>query len=139
MNKAFEDSMKRAAELVQKIIHAHIEEYYAEYDPIRYERTEQFLHSCVTSDVYRRGDVFCVEIYIDYDHMYYKISNPWQVVDWANRGLHGGYDNKELGVSQPFSHFWDDAMEEIIPDKAMLIQNFIKWLEEKTGAKVEAR
>lgn len=139
LNKALEENLKRAAELIQQIIHAHIEEYYNEYEPEKYERTKQFLHSCVTSEVYKKGKNFCIDIYIDYNHMYYKISNPWQVVDWANRGMHGGYDNEQLGISQPFSHFWDDAMDEIIIDKTLVIEEFIKWLEEKTGSKVEAR
>lgn len=131
IQKKIETNLIRSGELIQSIINEFIQAYYDEYDPDVYDRTNQFLHSCVVSDIYRKGESFCIDIYINYNSMYYKISNPWQVVNWANRGLHGGYDHAELGVSEPFSHFWDDAEATMFDGAPTELTAFVQWLESR--------
>lgn len=129
VQKTIENNLIRSGELIQGIIREFIQIYYNEYEPEQYDRTEQFLNSCTVSKIYKKGDNYCIDIYINFNNMYYKLSNPWQVVNWANRGLHGGYDNVQLGVSTPFSHFWDDAMSAIFNGAPTELIAFVKWLE----------
>lgn len=122
------------SEVCNNVINAYIEDYYEEYEPEYYRRTYQFMMSCVRSDVYKEGNYHHVDIFIDYHNLHYKIKNPLVIVEWANQGLHGGLD-----VTEKKSHFWDDAINVLIPDEAILINNFIYWLEKNTGCEVIAR
>lgn len=141
ITNTFESTLEAVAVLIQEIIKEHIREYYSEFDPEYYIRTNQFLNSCVRSDMYIRNGKPCIDVYINYNNIYYEVESPWQVINWANRGLHGGYDPnvRNEGLNYRYSHFWDDAMDEITPSNSEVIQNFIKWMTEKTGVKIEKR
>ena len=117
------------------IITDFIQHYYDEYDPSSYDRTYQFLDSCVNSHVSKEGNKYVIDIFIDYHNLKYSIRNSKQVVEWANQGLHGGYD-----VVDDHSHFWNDAMYSLKEDeKCILIKDFVKFLEQRTGCKARMR
>lgn len=100
-------ALDKTADYVKSVIDGFIREYYHDYpDPKQYERTWQFLNSCVKSQVLKTSTGYEVEIYIDTDSLNYKDATGAEVATWANKGLHG---SKELGSGE--SKFWDQSME----------------------------
>lgn len=118
------------------IITEFIEEYYDEYTyPNWYRRTFQFLDSCVNTSAIKRGNRYEVDIFIDWRNLHYKIRDSKQVIEWANEGLHGGYDLVDTELN-----FWDDAMVELTEEtKGVLVRDFVKFLEQRTGCKARVR
>lgn len=116
------------------VITEFIQKYYDEYDPSSYRRTFQFLDSVVNSKVFTEGGKYIVDIYIDWQNIHYKYSDTKQIIEWANEGLHGGYD-----VTDEKSHFWDDAMTSLKDsEKSDIVRSFINFLRKATGCKVRS-
>lgn len=132
-------TLTEGAEYIQMLITSFISQYYWEYYPKRYDRTGQFLESCVRSEIYFEGKSAFIDIYIDYQDLHYKIKNPYQVVKWANQGLHGGYDpnvdHPEIFVR--YTHFWDDAMEVLDEGRDQILEDFVEWIKDSVGCDVE--
>ena len=65
-------------------------------------------------------------VYIDYDSMdnYYNATG-YEVVSWANQGLHGGLD---VGNNTP--HVWDDTIRTTITN-GELLKLAIEYLKSK--------
>ena len=107
---------------VWKLINDSIEQYYDNYEPSRYEREYQFFKSCIKTNPKWHGDEVEIEVYIDSESMVYRPKKEEQerpsgkqVVDWANRGLHGGLDvNDDHKV-------WDDPISEL--DRGQIFAN----------------
>lgn len=101
-----------ARDIINECIQETIDEYYLEYTPNQYERSERFLNSLVKTKVVKIGNVLKCEIKIDEDYLnyqYYADGKPTvtglDVVTMANSHSHGGiYDDD-------FSCFWEDAIE----------------------------
>lgn len=113
-NKAYE-SLIRAQGVVYEIIHDVIVQFYEDYDPILYERTEQLLNSLVKGRVYPSSKGYMVDIYFDLSSLNYVTGNQptgEQVMAAASQGLHGaiGADllyvegNRGVGV-------WKDSLK----------------------------
>ena len=114
---------------VKKKIEEFIKYYYQEYTPEQYTRVWNFLNSVVKTDVYKKGNTWCAEVYIDTSITY---KNGWTMEGTAiqaNEGWHGWYHAVQVGDS----HFWDDAMEEI--HSTEFISKFAGFLRSK-GLKV---
>ena len=82
----------KAQEQVYKIIDIYVQRFYADYDPIMYERTYQLLHSLVKSDIRSTGNGYEAYVYFDFNSLNYLTgSNPSgkQVIDAAAYGGHG--------------------------------------------------
>ncbi len=112
----------KLAEGVKNTIEEFIKFYYQEYTPEFYSRVWNFLNSVVRTDVYKNGNAWCAEVYIDTSITY---DNDWTMrgtTEYANEGLHG---NIKVGDS----HFWDDAMEEIHSPE--FINRFADFLKSK--------
>lgn len=142
IKESMEKSIVECGNVIKELITAFITDYYFEYQPEYYDprigdRTYQFLNSCMCSDYYWKGDTCCMNIYINYQDLHYRLDNPYKVIEWANAGTHGGYTNVQLGVSRPFSHFWDDAMEALNENKTNVVEDFIKYIKEIIGCDVE--
>lgn len=78
---------------VEEIINGFLQEYYMEYapSPDGYERTFQFLHSVVKSNIKGTNNGFLAYVYIDYDRLNYKDWTGYEVVYNAGiQGEHGG-------------------------------------------------
>lgn len=119
LNKALQPVMKgmvdKMAERVYETLNYFLEDYYAGYDPVSYQRTKDFLFSAIKVDAqpYKGGVRACV--YIDTDAMNsYRNVSGYQVAKWANEGLHGGM---EVGHR---SHVWDDTMDETVNNGELL-------------------
>lgn len=99
----------KMADGVKRTIEEFIKFYYQEYTPEFYSRTWEFLNSVVKTDVVKRGNSWCAEVYIDTSITY---DNGWTMrgtAEQANEGWHGWHHGVQVGDS----HFWDNAMEEI--------------------------
>lgn len=133
MNNALGNSIATMSQVCENIIDEFIEIYYDEYDPTSYRRTEQFLLSCLKTDVYKFSGKYYADIYIDYEDLHYKL-NGLVIVEWANEGLHGGYDV----IDDSEKHFfWDESWDKI--NRKILVQSFYQWFSKKTGCKVTVR
>ena len=49
-------ALAKAQERVYKIIDLYLQRFYADYDPVWYERTGRLLHSLVKSDIIQEGN-----------------------------------------------------------------------------------
>lgn len=132
MDKVLVNAMQTMTEACYNIVHEFLELYYDEYDPEHYRRINQFLESCVTTNVYRFNGNYYADIFIDYENLHYKLREPKLVVEWANEGLHGGYD-----VTAIHHHFWDEAWDKL--NRRILVQNFIRYFEKYTGCELRVR
>lgn len=86
-----QSALLKAQERIYEIIKRFLDEFYREYDPIVYERTNQFLNSLVRSRIVPDGKGYKAEVYFDLDYIYYTGSNPTgeQVMQAADYGRHG--------------------------------------------------
>lgn len=84
-------ALERSQNQVYKIIDLYLNRFYADYDPILYERTYKLLHSLVKSNVRPEGKGFVAEVYFDLDYLYTTGAKPSgeQVMDAAAYGGHG--------------------------------------------------
>ena len=101
---------------VYETLNYFLQEYYSSYSPKSYRRQYDFLRSAVKVEPkVVRGKVIA-SVYIDYESMddYYEASG-YQVVNWANQGLHGG-----LNVGNNTPHVWDDTMDETVKNGELL-------------------
>ena len=85
------DALFKAQGEVYRIIKRFLDQFYKEYDPVMYERTNQFLNSLVRSRVVPDGKGYKAEVYFDLDYIYRTGSYPTgeQVMQAAEYGRHG--------------------------------------------------
>lgn len=82
----------KAQEKVYKILDLYMQRFYADYDPVMYERTYQLMHSLVKSDIAFTGNGYEAEVYFDMSKLNYltgRQPSGEQVVDAAAYGGHG--------------------------------------------------
>lgn len=105
----------KMAERVYETLNYFLNDYYTDWTPDSYKRTEDFLRSAVRikAKPYKGG--VKASVYIDYDSMdSYVNATGYQVAKWANQGLHGG-----LSVRHK-PHVWADTMENMINNGSLL-------------------
>lgn len=114
------------AERVYETLNYFLQEYYSSYNPKSYRRQYDFLRSAVKVEPKIVKDKVIASVYIDYENLddYYEASG-YDVVNWANQGLHGGLDT---GSNTP--HVWDDTMDETI-NNGELLKLAIQYLKSK--------
>ena len=113
------DMMKMVDVMATKVyetLNYFLQEYYSSYSPKSYRRQYDFLRSAVKVEPKIVRNKVVASVYIDYESMddYYEASG-YQVVNWANQGLHGGLD-----VGNNTHHVWDDTMEETVKNGELL-------------------
>ena len=131
------------AEDTQQEIRKYLEEYYREYNPLRYvPRTDQLLNCCKIGQVKKNGNGLSIEVYLDVDSLHYTAegADPYKSLVSANSGLHGGWNPSDISAGQvpwnPISsndgsrhgsgtQIWEKPMEELI-DNGKLIELFKK-------------
>ncbi len=119
----------KMADEVKKKIEEFIKYYYDEYSPEFYTRVWNFLNSVVKTEVYKKGNNWYAEVYIDTSITY---KNGWTMEGTAiqaNKGWHGWHHSVKVGDS----HFWNDAIKEIHSPE--FIHKFADFLRNK-GLKV---
>ena len=85
-------ALARTQEQVYKILDIYMQRFYADYDPVWYNRTYQLMKSLVKSDIKSTKNGYEAYVYFDIDGLSYTTgSKPSmeQVVDAAAHGGHG--------------------------------------------------
>ena len=90
-------ALERSQNQVYKIIDLYLNRFYADYDPVLYERTYKLLHSLVKSDVVLTGNSYKAEVYFDLDYLYTTGAQP-SGEDVMFEASHGGHGAKGLKV-----------------------------------------
>ena len=113
-DKAY-DALRNAQTVVYDIIQDFLEQFYADYDPSLYERTEQLLRSLVKGDIRPSAKGYVADVYFDFSSLNYVTGNQptgSQVMEAAAQGLHGA-----IGVDLLYVHgntgvgIWNDALQ----------------------------
>lgn len=103
------------ADRVYETLNYFLLDYYAGYEPSSYQRTKDFLFSTMKVDAEPYKGGVRASVYIDYNSLNsYKNVSGYQVVSWADQGLHGGMevDHKP--------HVWQDTMDETVNNGELL-------------------
>lgn len=89
--KKSRNALAKTQEKVYKILDLYLQRFYADYDPVWYDRTYKLLHSLVKSDVKQKGNSITAEVYFDLGYIYETGSKPSgeQVMNVAAYGGHG--------------------------------------------------
>lgn len=121
-----EGMVNQMAERVYQTLNYFLQDYYNSYSPEYYRRQYDLLRSAVKVEPKQIGNSVVASVYIDYDSMdnYYDTTG-YQVVSWANQGLHGGLD---VGKGTP--HVWDDTIDNTITN-GELLKLAIEYLKSK--------
>lgn len=84
-------ALAKAQEKVYKILDLYLQRFYADYDPVMYERTYQLLRSLVKGDIRQNGNKITAEVYFNLGYIYETGRNPSgeQVMNAAAYGGHG--------------------------------------------------
>lgn len=85
-------ALTNAQEKVYKIVDLHVQRFYADYDPVMYERTYQLMRSLVKSNIHKTGSGYEAEVYFDLGSIGYDTGRQpsgEQVVSAAAYGGHG--------------------------------------------------
>lgn len=82
---------KMADDIVEEAVNIIEREFYLQYTPKSYQRTEQLLRGCVRSKVKKNGSTFSVVIYMDDSTATqgYKENEILEVWKLAATGIHG--------------------------------------------------
>lgn len=135
-------TLELVAEDVKKEIDDALDEYYSEYSPIYYSRTDQLRDCCKIGKTKMNGNKISIEVYLDVDSLNYRTkgADPYKTVVAANAGLHGGFDPSNISSGQvPWdvissndgsrhgggTQIWEEPMQELI-DNGKLVEIFKK-------------
>lgn len=97
-------AITNAEEKIYIVINGALKQYYSEFTPDEYIRTQKLFHSLVKSNVKKVGNGYEVEVYFDESQLNYQTGvvptqhgtgyATWgaeEVLDTAMNGSHGGY------------------------------------------------
>lgn len=90
-------ALAKAQDEVYKIIDLYLQRFYADYDPVIYERTRQLLHSLVKSSIRKEGNELIAEVYFELNYKYKTGARP-SGEDVMFEASHGGHGAKGLKV-----------------------------------------
>lgn len=139
--------LKLVAEDVKKEIDDSLDEYYSEYSPIYYSRTDQLRDCCKIGKAKMNGNKISIEVYLDIDSLHYtaKGADSYKTLAAANSSLHGGIDPANPhGGQVPWdqissndgsrhgsgTQIWKKPMEELI-DNGKLVELFKKHAKDR--------
>lgn len=85
------NALIKSQEKVYKILDLYMQRFYADYDPVMYQRTYQLLCSLVKSDIRSTSNGYEADVYFDLSYIYETGRNPSgeQVMNAAAYGGHG--------------------------------------------------
>ena len=124
----------KAQEQIYQVIDRFVKEYYAEYNPVMYERTYQLYRSLVKSDIVQIGNSIEAHVYFDLDALDYAMkringievpNRGWseeKTLSAAAHGSHGGYADGTAIWDEPIAILNTEAYNIL---KRMLIDSGI--------------
>lgn len=114
---------------VYEAINFFLSQYYREWKPSEYSRTEEFLRSAFKTEVKKSGNGYRAVVGIDYESLdNYNDATGFEVVSWANeKGIHGGLDVSNQGAD---TAVFDDAIDSTI-NSGQLLKDCIEYLRSK--------
>lgn len=125
-NKAY-DALKNAQTVVFDIIQDFLEQFYADYDPSLYERTEQLLRSLVKGTIQPSAKGYVVDVYFDIGSLNYVTGNQptgEQVMAAASQGLHGAIGSDLLYVhGNTGVGVWNDALQVLNAEAVRILRD----------------
>lgn len=85
------NALIKAQDKVHKIIDMYVQRFYADYDPIMYDRVYKLMHSLVKGEIIKSGKGYKAEVYFNLDYLYNTGAKPSgkDVMDVAAFGGHG--------------------------------------------------
>jgi hypothetical protein len=114
-----------AANELYEAINFFLNEYYSEWTPSYYQRSYDLLHSAFKTEMKKVGNGYQAVVGIDYESLdNYEDATGFEVVSWANEGLHAGID---VGTN---TRVWDDAID-ITINSGQLLTDCILFLRSK--------
>jgi hypothetical protein len=90
-------ALERSQNQVYKIIDLYLNRFYADYDPVMYERTYKLLHSLVKGNIVSTDNGYKAEVYFNLDYLYTTGAQP-SGEDVMFEASHGGHGAKGLKV-----------------------------------------
>ena len=108
-------ALLKAQDEVCRIIKQFLYQYYADYDPIMYERTYQLLTSLVESRIVSSGNGYKAEVYFNVDKLNYvtgRQPSGEQVMEVAAKGGHGASGLKVVSGNTGIS-IWNDPVAKL--------------------------
>ncbi len=125
-DKAY-DALRDAQVVVYDIIQDYLQQFYADYDPVLYERTEQLLRSLVKSDIRSSSKGFVADVYFDLSSLNYVTGNQptgEQVMKAAAQGLHGAIGSNLLYVQGDTGiGVWNDALQALDAEAIRILRD----------------
>ena len=123
-------ALRNAQSTVYEIIHDFVVQFYEDYDPVLYERTEQLLCSLVRGDIRPSANGWVADIYFDLSSLNYITGNQptgEQVMKAAAQGLHGAigsdllyvHGNSGVGV-------WNDALQVLDAEAIRILRDRLR-------------
>ena len=106
-------ALLKAQDEVYRIIKNFLYKYYADYEPVRYQRTYQLLSSLVQSRIVSKGKGYEVEVYFDVDGISYdtgEMPSGQQVMEAAAVGMHGA-SGLYMTHGKSGVNIWEDPIQ----------------------------
>lgn len=105
----------KLADRVYETLNYFLQDYYAGYEPLSYQRSKDFLHSAVKVDAHPYKGGVKASVYIDYDSLNsYRNVSGYQVAKWSDEGKHGGMEVEHK------PHVWQDTMDNTVNNGELL-------------------
>ena len=92
------NALIKSQEKVYKIIDVYVQRFYADYDPVMYDRTYQLMRSLVKGDIRQNGESYVAEVYFDMSKLNYITGRQPSGEDVMFEASHGGHGAKGLKV-----------------------------------------
>lgn len=102
----------QSQEKIYQILDMFVKEFYADYDPVMYERTYQLYRSLVKTDVYLIGNGYEAEVYFDLSSLNYVTGakpSGEQVMSAAAYGGHGA-DGLRVVSGNSGADIWNNVI-----------------------------
>ena len=126
----------QAENKVYAIIKRFLVEFYQDYDPSVYERTNQLLHSLVKSGIRQTRNGYEAEVYFDLGGLSYAGGNPSgeQVMEAASQGYHGAIGDMPYKPEKQFLYMhgrtgvsvWNDPIKELDAEAIEILADMLK-------------
>ena len=113
--KKCKNALEKSQMQVYRIIEKFVREFYADYDPILYERTYKLLSSLVMSEIIQTNKGFEAHVYFNYEGLSYVTGakpSMLRVLDAAAEGLHGAEDLRVMDGNTG-ANIWSDPLVEL--------------------------